>query len=89
MTKLDKLTKDDLLNMLQHIDQHFWPPRPTRQTAATLRGAIEQAKSAQRISAGFGSAVEGALSRRNQKLHERRLAWNLANQRHPLPVSGK
>ncbi len=47
MTKLDadkamieSLTKPQLLQVLEHVDQHFWPPRPTRQVKSELVAAI-------------------------------------------------
>lgn len=40
---VDLLRKDELLSVLQHVDQHFWPPRPTRQEKATILAAIKNA----------------------------------------------
>lgn len=38
-----RLKKDQLLMALEHVPQHFWPPRPTQQRVETLRDAIREA----------------------------------------------
>jgi hypothetical protein len=45
---LNNLTKPRLLLVLEHVDQHFWPSRPTRQNKADLLDAIKRAIRADR-----------------------------------------
>jgi hypothetical protein len=45
---IERLTKQQALRVLEHVPQHFWPPRPTRQTKGTLTAAIVTAWSAGR-----------------------------------------
>jgi hypothetical protein len=39
-----KLTKAQLLTVLESTPQRYWPPRPTRQSQATLADCIERAR---------------------------------------------
>lgn len=37
------LTKQQLLYVMEHVPQHFWPPRPTRQYKRTLQWMVIRA----------------------------------------------
>jgi len=56
MARIDNLTKSELLAVLEHTPQRFWPPRPTRQDKSVLVEAIRNAH--------YGhEAVRAALAR--------------------------
>jgi hypothetical protein len=38
--KYDDYTKIQLLHILEHVPQYFWPPRPTRQVKSELIAAL-------------------------------------------------
>ena len=86
MTKLDKLTKPDLLLALEMTNQHFWPPRPTRQDTETLRRAILAATRAGSASTDLPSFIAKRIEAYNDKKVERRLAYIAANKRHPMKM---
>lgn len=46
--KLEDLLKSELLRVLEHTPQHFWPPRPTRQSRNELLRSIRSAIAADR-----------------------------------------
>lgn len=37
------LTRNQLLNLMEHVPQRFWPPRPTRQDKSTLQWVVVRA----------------------------------------------
>jgi hypothetical protein len=39
----ESLTRAELLLMMEHVPQHFWPHAPTRQNKQTLKSAIVHA----------------------------------------------
>lgn len=41
--EVDDLFKTELLKVLEHVPQHFWPPRPTRQSKGEILRSIRQA----------------------------------------------
>jgi hypothetical protein len=43
MTKFESLTKRQLLFVMEHVPQHFWPPRPTCQAKSTLQWMVVRA----------------------------------------------
>lgn len=45
---VEQLTKPELLDRLETVPQHFWPPRPTRQDKAELVQAIKTAETSER-----------------------------------------
>ncbi len=73
MTKLDRLTKADLLDALECIDQHFCPPRPTRQDVKTLKACIRAAQNAGRVSPRLSVLIHAVIDRRKAERHARYL----------------
>ena len=59
MASISDLTKAQLLEVLEHVPQQFWPPRPTRQDKETL---VEVVWRAHMMPAPKGNAVRGALA---------------------------
>jgi hypothetical protein len=41
---VEEMTKPELLDRLETVPQHFWPPRPTRQDKAELVRAVNEAE---------------------------------------------
>jgi len=39
----EKLTKHQLLNVMQFVPQHFWPPRPSHQSKSCLQWMVVRA----------------------------------------------
>jgi hypothetical protein len=55
------LTKADLLEILQrYVPQTMWPPRPTRQSDATIREIVRQAS----FNGFYGEQVRDAIGKR-------------------------
>lgn len=52
------MTRANLILALQYVDQHFWPPRPTRQLKTTLAGAVWRAVQAGRYSENLTEIVQ-------------------------------
>lgn len=61
MAMIRDLPKWELLAIMEHVPQRFWPPRPIRQDKATLVDAIERAHYAD---AGTRAALAAAWARR-------------------------
>jgi hypothetical protein len=59
MASISTLTKAQLLAVLEHAPQQYWPPRPTRQDKDTLVEAVHHAHYAP---APQGDAVRKALA---------------------------
>jgi len=62
MAQISKLTKAELLIILESVPQGYWPPRPTRQDKRDLVDVVRRAW----MHPGVQTAVIEALARKRQ-----------------------